>query len=85
MSIQKAVRCGAVLLFVSFLSGCSLLDFGKSEDEPVEVPYNACQHDPKSCMYEGSYEVGERDFAIQEAKRLNKASMERLMRSAANL
>ncbi|WP_419761609.1 hypothetical protein [Achromobacter pulmonis] len=34
-----------------------------------------------SCIYEGKYEAGERDYAEDEAKRLNRAEMERLRRA----
>lgn len=35
-----------------------------------------------SCMYDGKYEPGEEDYAEAEAKRLNKASTDRLRRSS---
>lgn len=39
-----------------------------------------CQLDPSSCMYEGSYEPGEEEFAVQEAKDLNKEQSKKLRR-----
>jgi hypothetical protein len=35
-------------------------------------------------MYEGQYEPGERDYAEQEAKRLNQAASDKLRRSSGN-
>ena len=83
MSIQKLGRGAVLLCFASLLSGCSLLNFWEdSETEaPVEQRSNACQLNPSSCMYEGSYEPGEDKYAIEEARRLNKAALERLRRS----
>ncbi|CAM3704053.1 Lipoprotein [Bordetella flabilis] len=43
-----------------------------------------CKSNRKKCLYEGSYESGERDYAEQEAKRLNLAELERLRRVFGN-
>jgi hypothetical protein len=43
-----------------------------------------CKSNRKKCLYEGSYETGERDYAEQEAKRLNLAELERLRRIFGN-
>ena len=40
-----------------------------------------CRVSRSSCMYDGKYEAGERDYAEDEAKRLNRAEMERLRRA----
>ncbi|MFA1682466.1 MULTISPECIES: hypothetical protein [Achromobacter] len=37
-----------------------------------------------SCLYDGKYEAGERDYAEDEAKRLNRAELDRLRRAAGN-
>ena len=39
-----------------------------------------CQLNPSSCMYEGSYEPDEEEFAVQEAKDLNKEQSRKLRR-----
>lgn len=45
------------------------------------APQSSCAYNPDSCMYDGPYEPGERAFAEEEAKRLNRASLQRLRRS----
>ncbi|VFR81950.1 hypothetical protein ISE1_3223 [plant metagenome] len=42
---------------------------------------NDCRWNRSSCMYEGSYEKGEREYAEEEARRLNQAEQGRLRRS----
>ncbi len=78
MSIQRFGRYGMALCLVGLVSGCSMLGFGETEQEIEE---NRCKLNPKSCMYEGSYEPGERQYAEEEARRLNKAASERLRRN----
>lgn len=68
MSIQTLGRCGVVLFLVALTSGCSL--------------GGECRWYRSSCMYDGKYEPGEEDYAEVEAKRLNKASTDRLRRSS---
>ncbi|TEA75658.1 hypothetical protein ERD78_09440 [Allopusillimonas soli] len=80
MSIQTLSRWGAVLFAAAFVSGCSLIGLGDSDGDDGRA--NACKRDRSSCMYEGRYEPGERGYAEEEAKRLNKAASARLRRSA---
>jgi|GEM_PF-1151300 len=40
-----------------------------------------CAFAPEQCMYDGPYEPGERAYAEEEAKRLNRNSLNRLRRS----
>lgn len=68
MSIQTLGRYGVVLFLAELTSGCSLT--------------NECRWNRSSCMYDGKYEPGEEDYAESEAKRLNKASTDRLRRSS---
>lgn len=68
MSIQFLRWCSIVLFFAAFTSGCSLT--------------NECRWYRSSCMYDGKYEPDEEDYAEAEAKRLNKASTDRLRRSS---
>ncbi|TFL13963.1 hypothetical protein CSC67_07230 [Pusillimonas caeni] len=74
MSIQTLSRCGFVLFFVSLVSGCSLIGSDASDRG------GECRWNRSSCMYEGRYEPGERDYAEEEAARLNRASSVRLRR-----
>ncbi len=68
MSIQTLSRCGVALLLVPLISGCSLIGLGDSDRD------NECKWNRSSCMHEGSYEPGEREYAEQEAKDLNRAA-----------
>lgn len=67
----------------AILSGCSLF-FGDDavffggDDSPAQA--SACQKDPGSCLYNGRYEPDERDYAEQQARRLNQAEIQRLRR-----
>ncbi|OZI26879.1 hypothetical protein CAL26_01725 [Bordetella genomosp. 9] len=45
---------------------------------------DSCSSSRSKCLYKGSYEPGERDYAEQEAKRLNLAELERLKRAFGN-
>ncbi|KCB21986.1 hypothetical protein L541_2572 [Bordetella hinzii CA90 BAL1384] len=40
-----------------------------------------CRWNRSKCLYDGKYEAGERDYAEQEARRLNLAEAERLRRA----
>lgn len=68
-------RCGVTLGLVALVSGCSLMGGGEGERS------NDCRRNRSSCMYEGSYEKGEREYAEEEARRLNQAEQGRLRRS----
>jgi len=78
MAMQTFVRCGAALLLVVFVSACSSTPSRVSSrgyDRSSE-----CRLSRSSCLYEGAYEPGERDYAEQEAKRLNQAESVRVSR-----
>ncbi len=83
MSIQTARRFGVVLVLAALMSGCSLLgsDAGPGSPPPGRDA-GACQWNRSQCLYEGAYEPGERDYAEQEAKALNRAALEKLRRNA---
>ncbi len=74
------LRRGAVLFLAILVSGCSsvgsVMGFGEPE------PDNECLRNRSGCIYKGRYEVGERDYAEQEARRLNRAAAERLRRNS---
>jgi hypothetical protein len=83
-----------MLLLVAFICGCSSTKTspGASGSKATSVqtgsaktgsaqPADNCAANRKKCLYEGSYEPGERAYAEQEAKSLNLAEYERLRRS----
>jgi len=78
-------RCGAALFFVALVAGCSSSKptpaekAGMMETTPARAS-NECKANRKKCLHEGSYDVGERDYAEDEAKRLNLAESQRLRR-----
>jgi len=75
MSIQSLIRCGVALCLVTLVSGCSMLNFWDSDAESESVDRNnACSWNRSSCMYEGQYEPGEREYAEEQAKRLNRSA-----------
>lgn len=83
MSIQILVRYAVTLLFTVFISGCSISSIKDSFTGYSNVDHeNACTGNRSACIYKGSYEPGERDFAEQEARRLNQASLARLRRAS---
>jgi len=79
MSIQLFCRCGIALCFVALAAGCSSTSSSMS---PSRL-FNACTWNPSGCRYEGAYEPGEREYAEEEAKRLNRAQSVKL-RSSGN-
>lgn len=84
MSVQTFSRFGVVLFLAALVSGCSLIGLGGSDAGGDRAGSRGndyageCAWNRSSCMQEGSYESGERDYAEQEAKRLNQAALERL-------
>lgn len=75
MSAQTLSRCSVAVFLAALVSGCSLMGSGASDRA------GECRWNRSSCMYEGRYEPGERDYAEEEAARLNRASSVRLRRS----
>lgn len=67
-------RYGA-LLVLALIAGCGSSGSSTARDD-------GCERRPRSCLYEGSYEPGEREYAEAEAARLNRESLKRLRRSA---
>jgi len=78
-SIQTLNRCGVALFFVALFSGCAVTS-PKAGSVKASDRGGDCTWNRSSCMYEGSYEPGERDYAEQEAKRLNQAASVKLRR-----
>ena len=77
MSIQSACRFGTVLLFTVLVSGCAWHHHPRSGSSAIG---NQCRTQA-GCNYNGQYEPGERDYAEQEARRLNQQQTQRLRRS----
>ncbi|HEY9318681.1 hypothetical protein J2732_001932 [Achromobacter deleyi] len=92
MSIQSLSRYAAALVLAALASGCSSILPGSSGSGSGEASSAAservvsdnCKFIRSRCIYEGSYDAGERNYAEQEAKRLNKAELDRLRRAFAN-
>lgn len=70
MSIRTFGHYGAALLFVTLLSGCSVPGAGESGRN------DDCVAEPSKCRYE----AGEREYAEEEAARLNRESARKLRR-----
>ena len=73
MSIQTLGRCGVVLCLAALMAGCM-------SSRTTSKLFNQCTWDRDGCLYEGSYEPGEREFAEEEARRLNKAQLRAVTR-----
>ncbi len=89
MSINTLSRCGAALVLVALISGCSVISPVSSPSARQLTPTpprvaDQCKSSRRSCLYDGAYEPGERAYAEQEAKRLNLAESERLRRAFGN-
>lgn len=68
MLIQAVVRCGVVLCLVAMTAGCM-------SSRTTSKLFNECTWNRDGCLYEGSYEPGEEEYAEKEAQRLNKGQM----------
>lgn len=61
------------LLMAALVAGCSVIGSGSDRNDE-------CRGKRSSCMYEGKYDPDEREYAEEEAARLNKAEARRLRR-----
>ena len=77
MSARSWIRWGAVLCLGVFVSGCGT---PRPRSQGLLEMDSPCRLNQASCNYNGQYEPGERDYAEQEAKRLNRAEVQRLQR-----
>ncbi len=84
MSVRTSCRFGMALLLAALISGCSLLgsEGAGAGSSGAYSPSGECSWNRSRCLYEGAYEPGERDYAEQEAKALNRAALEKLRRNA---
>lgn len=72
------LACSAALAACS--SGGSSTVGGSSGSSGIPRLFNECAWNRSNCMHEGRYEPGEREYAEQEARDLNRASAARLRR-----
>ncbi|ETF00399.1 hypothetical protein W822_21800 [Advenella kashmirensis W13003] len=79
MPMRALTRYGFVLFLLTSAVGC-----GTSREEATSTasaPITKECSKRSSCIFKGSYESGERKFAEEEARRLNKAQTLRLTKS----
>ncbi|TAL78503.1 MAG: hypothetical protein EPN76_05575 [Burkholderiaceae bacterium] len=81
MSVRMLGRFSVMLLLIALVSACSLFGSHNSE-RTTSLRSSQCRQSPSSCMYNGAYEPGERDYAEHEAKLLNQASLDALRRNS---
>jgi hypothetical protein len=78
-------KLGFAAVMVTLLAGCgtnSPLSLFRGGSAPFEgVASGPCHDNPRSCIHKGRYESGERQYAEQEAERLNQLALERLRRN----
>lgn len=81
MRLQFFSRCGAAVLLVGLISACSV-GGGSSSVGGSSAAHRSsdCYANRSGCIYEGRYESDERAYAEEEAKRLNRAALQRLRR-----
>jgi len=78
MISQTFCRCGVALFLAALVSGCSMIGLGDTDGGRD----SECRWSRSSCMYEGKYEPDERDYAEEEAKRLNQAESRKIRRKS---
>ncbi len=69
------MRYLALVTCLLVLTGCASSSSHSDQTERLQ-----CRLNPSSCMYEGSYESGEEQYAEQRAKELNQESLRKLKR-----
>lgn len=72
MAVQQLIRYSVAICAATLLSACSWGSHGDSSRS------DECKWNRSKCMYEGAYEPGEKDYAEQEAKRMNQAESKRM-------
>ncbi|AZY53598.1 hypothetical protein [Bordetella avium] len=90
MRTATLIRYAGLMLLFASMTGCTvsgptgavralLPSLGGSGASNASVE---CRINRNACLYNGAYEPGERDYAEQEAKRLNAAELNRLRSNA---
>lgn len=90
MTIQSLSRCGIALLLYALVSGCTFTvpnatstgTEASATGNQASGRGNECGRNRSACIFEGAYEPRERDYAEQEAKRLNQAALAKFRRSS---
>lgn len=84
MSIRSFIRTAVLALPAFAVAGCSspVASLFGGNDQAAYSRSSECVINRSRCIYEGSYESGERDYAEEQARRLNQAQLERLKRTS---
>lgn len=82
MPIKIYARYGMALFLIALVSGCSSgrSSVSRGGGDQVAASSSECRWNRSKCLYEGSYEPGEREYAEKEARRLNQAVSRSLSR-----
>ena len=79
MQIAQRFALAAILFALAFImSGCSSAPRRSSSSSGAPFSVDPSCRVGSACMYNGHYDPGERDYAEQEAQRLNEAEYQRL-------
>lgn len=81
MITQRFALATILIALAAALAGCSSTRHPSSSSSGAPFATDPGCRRGSSCMYNGHYDAGERDYAEQEAKRLNQAEYERLRSS----
>lgn len=86
--LRRFLILALVLGGITLLSACAHFGYRSAQrpaiyhKSPTQTAQRAlCVINPQECMYDGPYEADEHIYAEEEARRLNRASLERLRRS----
>lgn len=86
MTLASLVRPITLTALLSLLAACASHGYydgsSTSRSPSLAAQRMMCVLNPDECMYDGPYETGEDVFAEEEAKRLNRDSLNRLRRSS---
>lgn len=80
--MRKGLRMSGLVGLVCLLTACGSPSGPTAPPAAGVTSSAACRWDPQNCMYEGSYEPGEKEFAEQRAKDLNRAAARKLRRAS---
>lgn len=75
MSLVRLSRFGIALFLSLLIAGCGGPSAIERQANNVDCRWNV-----ESCMYDGSYEPGEREYAEQQAKDLNREAARKIRR-----
>lgn len=81
MITQRFALATMLIALAAALSGCSGTRHSSPSSSGAPFSVDPSCRRGSSCMYNGHYDPGERDYAEQEAQRLNQAEYERLRSS----